>query len=151
MLPPAKWRYGDRPNPSPVDPATGRRRRQVHFRRIYLHVTACLKRRQQVGGHRAPPRGLGLGNPGLVEGRQSEVPKGRIGVRRCAPSRFETCRGSGDGARAIGKAAREAEPTRPAVTASVPLRLLMRRVDDQGADGGGSTAPSQAAGRARAG
>ena len=65
--------------PSPVDPDTGRSRWRARFRHLSVHVADRFECRTEGGGRVAPPRDRVLSDPGLIEGRQSELPQGRVG------------------------------------------------------------------------
>ena len=63
------------------------------LRQLSIHLRTRLQRREQVSGRGAAAGNLGLDNPGLVEGRESEASEGRVGsvsARAHTAARIET-------------------------------------------------------------
>ena len=60
------------------DPASGRRGRCVAFRHLSVHVPARLEGRMEGCRCGAPPGDRVLSDPGLVEGRENELPQRRV-------------------------------------------------------------------------
>ena len=58
--------------------------RHAAFRHVSLHVPARFESRIEGRDLGAPAGNRALGDPGLVEGRQSQLPKGRVGACRRA-------------------------------------------------------------------